>query len=516
KLARTFSSPDPGMSTDDLVSQLLQSQGSSIVISGSNDTGIQLIVNAINVMLGNYGNTIDLGTPLLSRKGRDAETYALIERIRNNQVGGVIFYDVNPVYDFPLGEELEQLITQCELVVSLATHKNETAEASQYVCPDNHFLESWNDAEIKPGMLTLSQPAIRQLFPTRQAQESLLIWSGNPIPFQQYLKTNWRENMFANTGEGFENFWIKCLQDGVYNKNVNRKSQPAFQSTGLEEAFADFPGNSNKFELSFYYKVGPGSGKHANNPWLQELPDPVTRSAWDNYLCVSPGDASANDWKTGDLVSVDNKITIPVFVQPGQAKGTLSVALGYGRKAAGKAGEGVGQNFASFVRAEKGNRQNITSIESVTKTGGTYSLALTQMHHSMEGRAIIRSAPMREFLKDPAAGNEMHSEITKTNTSIYPKHVYKGHHWGMAIDLSKCTGCSACVVACTVENNVPVVGRKEVLRSHEMHWIRIDRYYEGEAENPEVYRQPVLCQHCDNAPCENVCPVAATTHSDEG
>jgi len=514
--SKTFTNSSPAVNTDDYVNMLIQSLGSSIIISGSNDTGTQIIVNAINYLLGNYGKTIDLSSPLLNRQGRDGDMYSLVERIGNGKVGGLIFYDVNPVYDFPAGENLKKLIPECELAVSFATNIDETAEASQYICPDSHFLESWNDAKIKPGMMSLAQPVIRPLFSTRQAQESLLIWAGINVSYSEYIKMYWQENIYNPSAEGFDNFWIKCLHDGVYELERTKPAHPQYRREGIADAFGNINADSENYELSFYYKVGIGSGKHANNPWLQELPDPVTRAAWDNYLCVSPADAAANNWKTGDIVSLDEKIELPILIQPGQTKGTVSAALGYGRELAGKAGEGVGRNLFPLMKAENGNRQNYRTIGNITRTGRTYSLAMTQMHHSMEGRAIIRNASLGDYLKNPSAGNEIHAEIAKKNASIYPLHEYKGHHWGMVIDLNKCTGCSACVIACTAENNVPVVGKNEVIRSHEMHWIRIDRYYEGNPDNPAVYRQPVLCQHCDNAPCENVCPVAATTHSDEG
>ena len=513
----TFSCPESVVNIKDLAEELIDHRKKSLIVSGSNDPNIQLIVNAINFILGNYGNTIDLRNPLQHRKGRDRDMVDFIEALHNEKVGGVIFYEVNPVYDFPGSEMLLKGLANCDFTLSISTSRNETAEACTYICPAHHYLESWDDAEIKPGELSLVQPAIRPLFNTRQSQENLLKWSGNETHFYDYLKQNWEQNYFdKHFSKNFTQFWNSCVQDGVYKKNTSNSAGTVRMNSNISEAFREFPNPPEGLEISLYEKVSIGCGLHANNPWLQELPDPVTRTAWDNYLCISPTDASRQDLKTGDLVPMDAELILPIMVQPGQAKGTVSVALGYGRDVAGKVAEGVGQNVFKLVQMVSGNRLYFNSIEELIKTGSFYPLAQVQPHHSMEGRAIVRGTSLKEYLQNPASGNEMHEEIEKESTTLYPGYKFPGHHWGMAIDLNKCIGCSACVVACSAENNVPVVGKKEVLRVHEMQWIRIDRYYEGDPDNPNTYRQPVMCQHCDNAPCENVCPVAATNHSDEG
>ncbi len=514
----TYPCPESSVATDELAKELIRFHGRSLIVSGSNDPDIQLIVNELNALLANYDHTIDLNNPMLHRKGKDQEMVSFVGSLKNNAPRAVIFYDVNPVYNFPMANELKEELQDCELVVSLTSDRNETAEISDFICPDHHYLESWNDAKIKPGKLSLTQPVIRPIFNTRQAQDSMLKWSGNNMNYYDYLKNHWEKNYYKKSAtSNFTAFWNSCVHDGIYESNtVKAIKSVSMPRHNLTEDFGDFPESSEEFELNLYEKVGVGSGKHANNPWLQELPDPVTRAVWDNYLCISPVDASAQDLKTGDLVSLNDKVTLPVLVQPGQTKGTLSAALGYGRTRAGKVAEGVGQNVTGFIQFHKGNRLYSSARISLKKTGGFSPLAQTQTHHSMEGRAIVHGASLNEYLKDPSAGNEMHAEIEKYHTSLYEKQNFPGHHWGMAIDLNKCTGCSACVIACSAENNVPVVGKKEVLRAHEMHWIRIDRYYEGNPDNPNTYRQPVMCQHCDNAPCENVCPVAATNHSDEG
>jgi molybdopterin-containing oxidoreductase family iron-sulfur binding subunit len=347
--------------------------------------------------------------------------------------------------------------------------------------------------------------------------ESLLKWTGNDTSYHEFIKDQWKKKIFPSSGQtDFFNFWNKCLSDGVLEAPANKINyQSSIADSLIKQSISDFP-ESDGLEIALYEKVGIGDGRHANNPWLQEMSDPVTRATWDNYLCISPKMANEKGWSNFDVVTINNQIVLPVLVQPGQAYGTVSVALGYGRTAAGKVAEGVGANVYNLLKSDNGNVEYHNTIDKIEKTGSGYYLALTQQHHSMEGRALVREASLKEFLKDPAAGNEFHKEVEKHNDTLYNKFDFPGHHWGMAIDLSKCVGCSACLIACTAENNVPVVGKNEVLRAHEMHWIRIDRYYSGEEDNPAVVRQPVMCQHCDNAPCENVCPVAATNHSDEG
>jgi Fe-S-cluster-containing dehydrogenase component len=262
--------------------------------------------------------------------------------------------------------------------------------------------------------------------------------------------------------------------------------------------------------------VGVGDGRQANNPWLQELPDPISKVTWDNYASMSLRLAEELGLVEGDRIKIDNNITLPVLIQPGQEYKTISVALGYGRTNAGVVADGVGVNGFPLVEFNGETRLYTKAGVRVEKVEGEHEFAKTQTHHSMEGRAIIRETTLAEYLEKPSSGNEMHEEAEKHSTTLYKAREFNGHHWGMAVDLNACTGCNACVVACSAENNVPIVGKEQVKMAREMHWIRIDRYYSGDVENPEVVRQPVMCQHCDNAPCENVCPVGATTNSKEG
>ncbi len=511
--------PKPSVNMEPFAKNLLLNRGKSLVISGSNDKNAQIIVNAINLLLGNYNSTIDLDNPLLLRQGDDSDVVNLMESLKKDKVGTILFMGVNPLYDLSFGKEFAERIKKVKTRISLNISLNETSEICNYNCPDHHYLESWNDYEAKPGQYTIAQPTINPLFNTRQAPESLLEWSGRSGAYHEFIKNNWENTLYSNSiAASFFNFWTQSLRDGVYHTKVQQANSDVtyLPEKILANALAQFEEKKQGLELSFYEKVSIGGGSSANNPWLQENPDPVSKVTWDNYVCISPKHSEDSGLDTGDIVVINDKYVLPVFVQPGQANETLSIALGYGREVAGKVAKGVGENVFGLVEWKDGFRQYYTIIDKLQPTGKKHTLAQTQTHHSMEGRAIIRETSIKEYQKDPSSGNEKHEEIEDLHTSMYVKYDYPGHHWGMAIDLNKCTGCSACTIACSAENNVPVVGKKEVERAHEMHWIRIDRYYNGDAENPRTVRQPVMCQHCDNAPCENVCPVAATNHSDEG
>ncbi|MBI9062079.1 MAG: Fe-S-cluster-containing hydrogenase [Marinilabiliaceae bacterium] len=504
-----------------IAGELIQSKGKSLVVSGTNDLSIQRLVCAINQQLNNIGKTILVDEPVRLYQGSDKAYEALINRMATGHVGAIVFWHSNPIYHAPLQGRLEAAINKVPLKISMTAQQDETSQLCDYVLPANHFLESWDDAEVKSGFHTLVQPTIRPLFDTRQPQENFLKWAQFEGNYYDYIKLYWKENIYNRTlskGRQFEAFWKTSLRDGLVLADGRQTSKALSyvdaDVKGVIVAFSSLASNQEP-ELVLYQNVPIGDGSQANNPWLQELPDPVSRICWDNYLAVSPALASSRGWSQGDVVKV-NTMDLPVLVQPGMARNTLAVAVGYGRSHAGMVATDLGKDVMPLVTMKDGFRSySIGKVEAVD-AGSTYELAATQSHYSMEGRALVRETTFAEYLQNPAAGNEMHEEYEGLKTSLYKAHEYKGHHWGMAIDLNACIGCNACVVACSAENNVPVVGRNEVRRSHEMHWLRIDRYYAGDPDNPEVVRQPVMCQHCDNAPCENVCPVAATNHSSEG
>ncbi|MBN2349553.1 MAG: TAT-variant-translocated molybdopterin oxidoreductase [Bacteroidales bacterium] len=514
----TFNSEPCKINLTSLAKELILHKGKSLVVSGSNDTENQYLVNTINSMLGNYGNTIHIDQPFNHKQGIDKDMEILVKEMHEGKISGMIMYNVNPVYDYPQSELFIQGIKKVGFSVSMPVFTEETAELCNYICPDHYFLEAWNDAEFKKGQFSLCQPAIRPIYNTRAAQESFLRWTGKPDAYDEVIKTYWEKNMYPKSGAtGFYDFWVQSLHDGIFEPDRSSASpQPKIELTGLSGIFSNIQSIDTGIEIQLYENVSVGNGKYANNPWLQELPDPVSKITWDNYAAVSPKFAEERSLETGDLISINKEFKLPVLIQPGQAYNTISIALGYGRTTSGIVAKDVGINVYPLVRTDNKNRQYYLTHSEVKKAGSGHQFAQTQSHFSMEGRPIIREASLEEYLNNPVSGNEMHEEVDKHNQTLYKEHQFPGHHWGMSVDLNSCVGCSACLIACSAENNVPVVGKKEVARNHEMHWIRIDRYYNGDVEDPAVVRQPVMCQHCDNAPCENVCPVAATNHSDEG
>ncbi len=501
-----------------LVADLIENEGKSLVVAASNDTQVQLVVNAINQLLGNYGNTILTSRTLNTKQGIDAEFESFLAGLKNKNIAGVLCWGVNPVYNHPAGKEIKAALEGLELSVAFANRPDETTAACHWVCPEPHYLESWNDAEPVTGSFSLAQPAISKLFDGRQVQELLLKWSGETtMNYYDFLRKNWEDN-FAGLQSGFGNardFWNDSLQKGVFESTISN-TELTYSDNGLAQAVSSLkPSAKTGWEVVFYESVALGSGLHANNPWLHELPDPVAKVSWDNFAAIPVKWAEENGLKDESVITV-NGLELPVIVQPGQAEGTISVALGYGREIAGKVGNGVGKNVFPMVQLENNSRKYWLAGADVKTTAKTFDLAISQTHHSMEGRPIVREATFDEWKIDPAAGNALKKEHEAHAHTLYPEVEFKGHHWGMAVDLTSCTGCSNCSVSCQAENNIPVIGKEQVRNRRIMHWIRIDRYYSNNAENPEVFHQPVMCQHCDNAPCENVCPVSATPHSEEG
>ena len=379
-------------------------------------------------------------------------------------------------------------------------------------------MESWNDAEPKSGKYSLTQPTISKLFNSRQVQETLLKWSGETNPnYYEFVRTNWQNHFFALQSEQKEArmFWNETLQKGVFEPAKTNVTNVVYSENGLAEALSKINPAKSGWEVSFYQSVALADGHSGNNPWLHELPDAIAKISWDNFAAVPVKWAEENGIVNESVITI-NGVELPVFVQPGQASETISVALGYGREVAGKVGDGVGKNMFALASIENGTKKFWLSSAEIGKTEKTFELALSQTHHSMEGRPIVRETTFQEWQIDPSSGNELKEEHEKHQVSLYPEPKFNGHHWGMAVDLSSCVGCGNCAISCQAENNIQVIGKEQVRNRRIMHWIRIDRYFSNDAENPEVYHQPVMCQHCDNAPCENVCPVSATPHSEEG
>lgn len=533
---------------------LWSARGNALVVAGSNDRNLQIIVNAINDMLGSYGSTILPGTPVNYKQGNDEAMAGFINDTEAGRVGAVIFYNCNPVYDHPLGEKLAAALKKVALSISTNYKADETGSLTQFMAPDHHYLESWNDAEPKKGFYSLSQPTITPIFNTRSAQESLLIWAGETeADYFQYVKNNWG-TWFGGGASGltFQGFWDKCLYDGVYEKAGDASAAASFSGDVSAAATALGAAKASAFEVVVYESGNIGNGSQANNPLLQELPDPITKVVWDHYVTIAPKDAADIDFQESITkiasITVNGKtVSLPVMVQPGQTPGTIGIPLGYGRTKAGKAADNVGVNAYPLLPTVNGSLSYTVAASKFEITSDTFQLAQTQTHNTYMGRkTVIQETTLADFSngafakekyspkintwsdvrKNDGAKDDHKVEPEKLN--IWKGHDYNQHHWGMAIDLNTCTGCAACVVSCNVENNVALVGREEVINRREMHWLRIDRYYSSDApaddwdgveqasENPEVVFQPMLCQHCNNAPCETVCPVAATTHSTEG
>ncbi len=560
---------DVDEAVDKVAAEIRKAGSKAVVVSGLNDENAQTVVLAINKLLAS--EAFDAEKPKYIRQGDVAKMGKLIADMNAGRVGALIMDGVNPAYTLPNAEEFLSGLGQVDVSVDFAYINDETAQASSYVAAASHYLESWGDAEFKKGEYSLMQPAIRELFDTKQFQTALLTWMGIEKTYYEYIKETWSADVLQGGS------WNKALQDGVFAAPAMIVEEETVAATDSEEEPEIVPiasavrslvnSTSPGTELVLYSKTGMGDGRQANNPWLQEFPDPISRVSWDNYVTVSKADAQswglentieADGGLNGSYVNltVDGKVLegVPVIVQPGQAVGTVGLAFGYGKKA------GMQEEMATGVNAYTlyGNFSDVQPV-TVEKASGVHEFACVQSQKTLMGRGdIIKETTLEIFnTKDHQEWNPMphvtlnHNEIPVTSPDAdlwdeFDRSI--GHHFNLSIDLNACTGCGACVIACHAENNVPVVGKVEMRRSRDMHWLRIDRYYsseetfEGDNEkkeemdglwgdkgslggfremedpsaNPQVAFQPVMCQHCNHAPCETVCPVAATSHSRQG
>jgi molybdopterin-containing oxidoreductase family iron-sulfur binding subunit len=577
-------------------------KGNGIVVCGSNDVNVQTVVNAINGAIGANGTTINWALTSNYKQGIDSDMAALVDAMNAGQVGALFIHGLNPVYEYFDSKKFEAGLAKVPVTVSFADRMDETAQKCKYIVPDHHFLESWGDAEPKPGYYSLMQPTIAPLFKTRAFQDSLLMWAGETTTYGDYWMNYWMGKLGSQ-----ENF-DRALQNGVIEPGMHQA--PAMHASSIDTAShnnsavsapagpmggASFGGNVSgaiaaiqaakgaAIEVMVYEKVSIGyGGAWSNNPWLQEMPDPITKATWDNYACMSPVLAKKMDAELTALNEVVPEkrvvnikvngavIALPVMVVPGMHNDVVAVALGYGRhEKVGRAAANTGKNAYPIISNNGTTFNSYSTTATVEATADVFPLAITQTHSSYEGRPILHEYTLEEFKKDPGAllrereeeigkfsklpweetgehhggaeatgegGHNAHAaaavshaaahgnaepdeEGFRKNGTLYPDYEHLGIHWGMSIDTNSCTGCGACVIACQAENNVSVVGKEHVIKAHEMHWLRIDRYFAGKVEDPDSIQtifQPMLCQHCDNAPCENVCPVSATNHSSEG
>ncbi len=498
--------------------ELVTFYGNALVVSASDSADQQYVVNFINFALGSYGNSVDLAASSASNQSSDQEMIDLVRQMNAGEIAALIVSGVNPAYDYFDSQAFSSGLKHVPLKVSLNSTLDETSSLADFVCPQSHFLEAWDDVEPVRGTFSVNQPTISPLFQTRAFQESLMRWSGEGRSFYDALRQSWREKLFPQQKQytNFDEFWDQTLQTGFFTPESARAETPAFKSDGLKEAIARLTSVSDKaaegLGLVLYQKVSMRDGRYANSPWLQELPDPITKITWDNYASVSPGYAATAGFEEGRVVRITKgaaSIELPVHIQPGQHDAVVAIALGYGRTKAGKAGDNVGANAYPFVTvADATFRFSSTGIK-LERTASKIEFAQSQSKDSQEDRPLVRELALAEYAKGKGETEEEYG-------SLWSAHDYPEHKWGLAVDLNACVGCSACVVSCQAENNVPVVGKDEVRRRREMHWIRIDRYFEGDREDPKTFFQPVMCQQCDNASCESVCPVLATVHSSEG
>ncbi len=538
--------------------ELWENRGKSLVVGASplcatgSNTAVQAALNLLNSILENDGKTIDYSHPLLLSAGvSDMDLKEVFEEIRSGAIKTVILAGANPLYHLPSQLNAGEALKKAEHILSLNDRIDESSLLAHAILPSSHFLESWGDSELIKGILSIRQPVIRPLYETAGIEDRLIQLSGGEInghkTFHDFMKNRWS----AYSGGEFRTFWQSALQGGYFapgrgalsgaaaGRNFNTSSLDALPASPAAVSVA-----SDEAVLGLYYNNQVLDGSGANNAYRQELPDPVTKCVWQNYISISPSRARELKFKQGTVVEVKHQnktIALPVHLQPGLHPQAVLIALGYGRKSAGIVADGVGVNALDLVASgsdsfvfssakvkltSTGDRVDLPNTQTIYRTGyntedraffaiGSMPDAPLSGSSQLEGRPIIREQTLEEFIKKPGELKPEGIEYSD-KVAIMPTWQYKDLRWHMVIDLNQCTGCGACVTSCNTENNIPSVGPDEVNRGREMHWLRIDRYFSGGEDRPEVSHQPMLCQQCENAPCENVCPVAATTHNSEG
>jgi molybdopterin-containing oxidoreductase family iron-sulfur binding subunit len=588
--------------------KLLETKGESLVVCGSNNGGLQVLINAINEKLNNYGSTIEIDKEVYVRQGDDVAFASLVEEMNNNEIGALIITGLNPSYVAPASLKFNEALKNVDTVIYTGERFDETSDHADYFAPNSHFLESWDVLNPSKGDYGFVQPTINPLFKTRQWQESLLKWSGDNQDFHNYFKSTGISILGSET----------ALIDAIHDGYVSISQTESLRSSAIKiEDLSDSVNDSDSistdiilnaikqsstkvsgdYELELYVKTGLGNGEYAFNPWLHEMPDPISMMTYDNYISMNPADVmkllnledttgnrrsalyigQESPAKVAQVTVGGQSVKLPVVPQPGQARGTLAIALGYGRKGTenftreewlgdlfdseNKKNNTIGKNVFPLQEQDLWMSNTISSGVSIELMEGvSYPMATTQTHNTMMGRKLVNEVDFETYKEQKGKAKEKggYNEALLIADSYGEKKTTReldlweeqaidlGHRWGISVDLNLCTGCGACITACHIENNVPLVGKDEVRRSREMHWMRIDRYYsshieiDGESElvdelddlntikdyldaevsdsddNVRVSYMPVMCQHCNHAPCETVCPVAATTHSDEG
>ncbi len=534
--------------------QLKSAGNKGVVVTGLDDFDAQLVVLGINAHISSVA--FNPNAAKLTRKGNVKDVAQLVADMKAGKVHTLIMNGVNPVYTLPNSKDFSEGLKKVKLSVAFSMKEDETASLTNVAVAAPHYLESWGDVALQRGHYSVTQPTIRPLFDTKQFQDALLSWADNSAEYFDYLKGFASANVAGKS-------WNQTVHDGFATTEVAGLAANSVDVSSSVSKLAN--AKSNGLDLVLYSKTGMGDGQQANNPWLQEFPDPITRVSWDNYVTVSKKDAEKlglKNWNVANgglngsyaTLKVGNATlnNVPVVIQPGQAVGTVGLSFGYGKKAAMKQEMQVGVNAYALY-----NNLNANQSVSISVEEGEHEFACVQLQKTLMGRGdIIKETTLEIFnTKDASEWNIIpvvsldHKETPATEVDLWDSFDRSvGHHFNLSIDLNACTGCGACVIACHAENNVPVVGKSEVRRSRDMHWLRIDRYYSSEdtfegdiekkesldglfgdegslkgfgemehpSENPQVAFQPVMCQHCNHAPCETVCPVAATSHGREG
>jgi len=506
---------------------LLGHRGRSLVIAGeSQPPAVHAIAHAMNQALGNAGKTV------VYTKTAEAEPVNQLESIRDlvadmnaGKVDLLVIIGGNPVYTAPADLKFADALNKVQLRSHLSLYDDETSALCQWQIPEAHFLEAWSDARAFDGTTSIVQPLIAPLYGGKSAHEVLAAMSDRPERSgHDLVRDHWKIDKDDTA-------WRRWLHDGVMPNTAYAPANVTANAAAVGSGPMSPATPAGALEISFRNDPTVLDGRFANNGWLQELPKPITRLTWDNAVITSPATAARlkgseypafQGGEHGQIIADVVELKLQgrsvrgaMFAVVGHPDDCVTVHLGYGRSRGGRVAAGAGFN-ANAIRTS--SALSFGSGVELTKTGDTFSLACTQYHHLMEGRGLVRAATREEYLRDPKSVHEgpgMEPPPPKTLT-LYPEVKYDGYKWGMAIDVNACIGCNACVVGCQSENNIPVIGKEQVLRGREMHWLRVDTYYRGQAENPETYFQPVPCMQCENAPCEVVCPVGATAHSSEG